>query len=224
MPRSYAAPTCRFEHNDESGRQRTQTIRRVVAGYREACARAALAGVLARMYGRGDVTDWRDKAGGTADKFFEIVDKLPDWKPPDNPSGWTFYGTAPQTQPRWTIKGIIPESGVGIFAGQWGVYKTTVALDLSVSVMTGLPFAGRYKVNAPAPSPTSPSRARALSAPGSPPLPGTAASPGRAVRLARQLPAADGRQRRGGHLQVAAAGRNRAALPDAARPYHRWTP
>ena len=134
------------EHNDESGRQRTQTIGASLQDIAKRVRVLRWPQYWSGCTDGGDVTDWRDKAGGTAEKFFEIVDKLPDWKPPDNPSGWTFYGTAAQTQPRWIIKGIIPESGVGIFAGQWGVYKTTVALDLSVSVMTGLPFAGRYKV------------------------------------------------------------------------------
>ena len=31
-------------------------------------------------------------------------------------------------------------------SGQWGAFKTTVALDISVCVMAGLPFAGRYPV------------------------------------------------------------------------------
>ena len=31
--------------------------------------------------GKVDVTDWRDKAGGTAAKLFEIIEKLPDWSP-----------------------------------------------------------------------------------------------------------------------------------------------
>jgi hypothetical protein len=31
---------------------------------------------------KGDVTDWRDKEGGTAAKFLEIVSDLPAWEPP----------------------------------------------------------------------------------------------------------------------------------------------
>jgi AAA domain len=60
--------------------------------------------------------------------------------------GWHFYDDAPPAPMRWLIKAILPETGVGILAGQWGAYKTTVALDLSVCVMTGLLFAGRYRV------------------------------------------------------------------------------
>ena len=34
-------------------------------------------------------------------------------------------------------------------AGVWGAYKTTIALDLSVSVMAGLPFADQFRVKRP---------------------------------------------------------------------------
>jgi hypothetical protein len=44
------------------------------------------------------------------------------------------------------IKSILPESGAALIAGQWGTFKTTVALDLTLSVMTGLLFAGRYRI------------------------------------------------------------------------------
>jgi AAA domain len=37
----------------------------------------------------------------------------------------------------------LPKVGKALIAGQWGTYKTFVALDLSASVMTKTPFAGR---------------------------------------------------------------------------------
>ena len=36
-----------------------------------------------------------------------------------------------------------------MISGQWGTYKTTVALDIAASVMTGAPFARRYAVKRP---------------------------------------------------------------------------
>jgi AAA domain len=60
--------------------------------------------------------------------------------------GWSYFDTTTPTPPRWLVKAILPQTGIGILSGQWGSYKTTVALDLSVSVMTGLPFAGQYRV------------------------------------------------------------------------------
>jgi AAA domain len=60
--------------------------------------------------------------------------------------GWSYFDSTTPTRPRWLVKGILPETGIGILSGQWGSFKTTVALDLSVSAMTELPFAGQYRV------------------------------------------------------------------------------
>jgi len=62
------------------------------------------------------------------------------------PRGWNYFDESQSQQPSWMVKGLLPETGVGILAGQWGSFKTTVALELSVSVMTTVPFAGQYKV------------------------------------------------------------------------------
>jgi hypothetical protein len=59
---------------------------------------------------------------------------------------WNYYDSSETTSPRWLVKSLLPETGVGILAGQWGSFKTTAALDLAVSVMTGQAFAGQYRV------------------------------------------------------------------------------
>jgi hypothetical protein len=46
----------------------------------------------------------------------------------------------------WLVADMLPETGVALMSGQWGTYKTFVALDLVASVMTMTSFAGR-KVN-----------------------------------------------------------------------------
>jgi hypothetical protein len=61
-------------------------------------------------------------------------------------SGWQYYDTATPEPMRWTIKGILIELGVTILSGQWGTFKTTVALYLALSVMAKIPFAGRFRV------------------------------------------------------------------------------
>ena len=43
----------------------------------------------------------------------------------------------------WLVKDLIFENGIGLASGQWGTAKTFGMLDLSASVMTGTPFAGR---------------------------------------------------------------------------------
>ena len=44
------------------------------------------------------------------------------------------------------IKDLVPETGKGLASGQWGTAKTFCMIDLSASVMTGTPFAGREVV------------------------------------------------------------------------------
>ena len=62
---------------------------------------------------------------------------------------WKYHTGEAPTPPRWLIKSILPETGPALMSGQWGTFKTTVALDLSVCVMGDLPFAGRYRVKRP---------------------------------------------------------------------------
>jgi hypothetical protein len=42
----------------------------------------------------------------------------------------------------WTVYGTIPKIGVGLLSGQWGTYKTFIAIDLGVAVMSGTPIFG----------------------------------------------------------------------------------
>jgi hypothetical protein len=81
--------------------------------------------------------DTRDD-GMRDDDFAEMADEKVEMH-------WRVHG---QSQPptRWCVKGVIPETGIGILAGQWGTFKTTIALDLSLAVMTGAMFADRYRV------------------------------------------------------------------------------
>jgi hypothetical protein len=78
---------------------------------------------------------------------------ISDYVPPnDDPvapgpgAGWRFHAADDPAPTPWLIKGILPETGAGLISGQWGTYKTTAALDIAVSVMTGEPFAGRFAV------------------------------------------------------------------------------
>jgi RecA-family ATPase len=49
----------------------------------------------------------------------------------------------PNINRKWLVKHLLPEIGAGLISGQWGTAKTFVAIDLSISVMTGNPFAAR---------------------------------------------------------------------------------
>jgi hypothetical protein len=77
----------------------------------------------------------------------KIIEFVPEDEPPSSPPpGWRFHDQTPPAPTPWLIKNLLPETGAGLISGQWGLYKSTAALDLSVSVMTGTPFANRFIV------------------------------------------------------------------------------
>jgi hypothetical protein len=58
-----------------------------------------------------------------------------------------WHGEAdPNADRAWLVQDLISETGKGLMPGQWGCGKTFMAIDLSASVMTGQPFAGRRVV------------------------------------------------------------------------------
>jgi hypothetical protein len=56
-----------------------------------------------------------------------------------------FWHGEPDTRPPhfWLAEKLIPGKGIGLMSGQWGACKTFAAFDLSASIATGMPFAGR---------------------------------------------------------------------------------
>ena len=44
--------------------------------------------------------------------------------------------------PKYLIKNLLPETGIGLLSGQWGTYKSFIALKLCGSIVTAQPFAG----------------------------------------------------------------------------------
>jgi AAA domain len=78
-----------------------------------------------------------------------VTPKKDEARDNDSNTEWHFHHDDNPAPTLWLIKNILPEAGAGLISGQWGTYKTTVALDLAVSVMTGTPFAKRYAVKRP---------------------------------------------------------------------------
>ena len=51
------------------------------------------------------------------------------------------YGENPYGDRKWLIHKMVPETGVGLLSGQWGIGKTFAGVDLAASAMFGTPFA-----------------------------------------------------------------------------------
>jgi len=129
--------------NDKAGRDRGKALAKSLYGV---AARVRMLDWSEHWRGcppKADVSDWRDMAGGTSAKLWEIVESLPEWKPS---TSWKFYSGEATPLTRWLIKGILPETGTALISGQWGTYKTTVALEICICAMTGEAFAGRFRI------------------------------------------------------------------------------
>jgi hypothetical protein len=86
----------------------------------------------------GDVSDFLAMAG-TKDMLLARARNAPKWEPPK--WHWRFHGEVNPLETRtWLVELLIPEVGVGLLAGQWGTWKTFVAIDLAAQIMTGGTF------------------------------------------------------------------------------------
>jgi AAA domain len=73
----------------------------------------------------------------------EDLDETEDVKPaPDLPPMYAHGDPDPRPLRSWLVKGLIPACGHGLLAGQWGTYKSFVALELATALMTAQPFLG----------------------------------------------------------------------------------
>jgi hypothetical protein len=78
----------------------------------------------------------------------ENFEPAPDEAPPVGDEGGAYpliWHGDPHEGPlrEWLAEGALPKVGVALISGQWGTFKTFVALDLSVAVITESTFAGR---------------------------------------------------------------------------------
>jgi hypothetical protein len=56
---------------------------------------------------------------------------------------WHGDSDSADTDEAWLVEEMLFEVGVALISGQWGTYKTFVAIDLAASAITGSSFAGR---------------------------------------------------------------------------------
>lgn len=98
---------------------------------------------------KGDVTDWRDQHGGTADQLLQILQQLPDWTPKPPKSAFNATHIADVEERRrtrrhdWLVQDLIELGGTCSFAGFSQAGKTFSIIELAFCVARGEPFFGR---------------------------------------------------------------------------------
>jgi hypothetical protein len=84
--------------------------------------------------------------GGELRPHPDLIDEAAS-APSSNPAPTVdlFWHGEPDTRPPhfWLVEKLIPGKGIGLMSGQWGACKTFAAFDLSASIASGMPFAGR---------------------------------------------------------------------------------
>lgn len=139
----YAADVVIVPDNDDAGRGWSDAVGRTLAQVRQGVARLDVQRVrlmeLPGLVEHGDVVDWT-AAGGTKEKFSDLVAAAPDWRPrgPEKKEIVIHtYGEEPPAPLRWLVRNVLPEAGAGLMSGQWGTLKSALLTDLCGATIKG---------------------------------------------------------------------------------------
>lgn len=98
-----------------------------------------------------DLIEWSER-GGTADQLIGLIEKAPEWNKP-KPFRLNFITTEEffkrEYKFEWLIQSLWLKSMPGAFAGPIKSLKTTLLIDLGISLATATPFLGRWAVPKP---------------------------------------------------------------------------
>ena len=139
--------------NDRPGRDHVELVARNLHGAAKRVRTLDLKQFWPGIGEGDDISDWIARGGGTVEGLYDIVDRLPDWKPKINgvataalmplTDGLIWYGDKPPTPPSYLVDETLPEMGLATVGGQYGAAKTFVAADLASAVMVGGDFTGK---------------------------------------------------------------------------------
>jgi hypothetical protein len=165
-----AADVIILEDNDEAGAARSARLAPLLFGVGARVRVLRIADYWPACPVHGDITDWRDHAGGSADRLFDILDKLGDWQPPpatDKPSNDNdgafdpgpppegepvkrapritlipFESLKPASEPEYLVQDFIPSGGLVIVWGPPKCGKSFWTMDVMLHVALGWEYRG----------------------------------------------------------------------------------
>lgn len=97
---------------------------------------------------KGDLTDWVERFGGDASELVEILNTLPEWKPPPPKSAFNASHIADVAVRRklrrhsWLVQDLIELGGTTSFSGFSEAGKTFVIIELAFCIARGEKFFG----------------------------------------------------------------------------------
>jgi hypothetical protein len=128
--------------NDDAGRKHVQTVAASLANIARSVRVLDWKTHWPDIPDGGDVTAWRDEAGGTGDKLLAIIGALGPWTPTSliKSSAEFIAGYVP---PDYILDGLLQQGFLYSLTGQTGAGKTSVTMRLAASTALGIIFAGR---------------------------------------------------------------------------------
>lgn len=134
--------------NDDAGREGAQIKARALHGVARCVRVLDLAKECPALEPKGDVTDWRDRHGGTVDALYEMIDRAPVWSPTTErvsrlkPVTWDRIDAKGEAH-EWLVKGLLTRGELSMLAGPSQSGKSFLAIDLSCAIARGVPWFGR---------------------------------------------------------------------------------
>jgi hypothetical protein len=127
-------------HRDPAGDKHTRTIVSKLTGVAKRIRVLELWHTWPEMpVDGGDVTNWLE-AGHDEEELDRLVQTLPEWEPPASISVHSHGEEEMSANRSWAIDKLVPETGVGLISGQWGMYKTFAAIDMALALAADAPF------------------------------------------------------------------------------------
>lgn len=132
--------------NDASGREYAHVKARSLRGVARSVRVLDWGAAWASCPDGGDVTDWRDIAGGTRDALLALVDRLPEWVPeaPASTHGAIRFRDIdrPGRELEWLIKKVLTRGEVSMWFGPPGCGKSFLVTDAGLAIAMGVSWFG----------------------------------------------------------------------------------
>ncbi|AMS41181.1 AAA family ATPase [Aminobacter aminovorans] len=131
--------------NDDTGRQRTMLRGASLKPRAKSVRVLDLAVHWKEMPEKNDVSDWKEKAGGNAEKFAVLLKKAPPWTPVRPREFGAYYHDeidGPGLEYDYIIDGLLTSRGRSVFGGPSGSGKSFFALHAAYCIGRGHEFFG----------------------------------------------------------------------------------
>jgi len=132
-------------HNDDSGREHMREVAASIAGTAARVRVLDIAKHWQECPPKGDVSDWLEKAGGTVETFWELVERAPD-AVADAPKPATplifFEDCGKQTSKPELIKGAFAKGETSALIGPPGTGKSALLTSVEIALAGGTDWYG----------------------------------------------------------------------------------